>query len=117
MEEFNDNGRNERNFFKIIKNIGDIKPEDSLIQVIGTARKVNPSMEFLLTDETGEIPVREIPDEIQSIDEGKLYRVFGRVSIDGVGTQYLQAEMVVKLEDDFRLDLFKKSIELYEKIE
>ena len=112
MEDFEDDAQQKH--FKLIKNIEDIQPDDSHVQVVGKAVGVNPSMEFKITDDTGNFPVREIPHEITEIEEGNLYRVMGQVAIDGAGVQFIAAEIVQDMKD-LDVGLYKKSIDLYHK--
>ncbi len=112
MEDFEENAQHKH--FKLIKNIEDIQPDDSHVQVVGKAKGVNPSMEFNITDDSGKFPVREIPHEISEIKEGNLYRVMGEVAIDGAGVQFIAAEVVQDMKA-LDVELYKKSIELYKK--
>ncbi|SRR6056297_3350916 len=114
MEEFEDDDMGQQAFV-IKKNVADIQSGDTLIQVLGTASEVNPSMEFKLSDDTGKFPVREVPHDIETIDEGGHYRVFGEVTVDGAGVQYIAAKIVQDMKD-LDVDLYKKSLDLMEKI-
>ena len=76
------------------RKVNEIQQDDNEIQVIGFAREVNPSQEFSIEDDTGRYRVRDIPETIDTITEGTLYRVFGEISIDHSGVQFLSAKFI-----------------------
>ncbi len=115
MEDFDEEDTGKKTFV-VKKNIAEIAPNDTLIQVIGKAKNINPSMEFHLFDDTGSFPVREIPTEVEKIVENVLYRVMGEITIDGSGTQFLQAH-IIHVMSGLNVENYKKSIELLRKIE
>lgn len=108
-----ESGRTRETYIKRL--LKDIQLDDSAIQVVGYAKSVNPSQEFYIDDKEGKIHVRDIPDEIENIQEGSLYRVFGELSIDGSGTQYISAHIVQDMEK-LNFELYIKSMELVKKI-
>ena len=97
------------------KIIAEIKPGDELIQIVAFARKVNPSYEFVADDTTGHISIRGIPDEYHPIQEGRLYKILGALSIDGAGATYLEAKVVGDVTG-LNLELYQQSLELLKKI-
>ena len=93
------------------KLIGEIQLDDEALYLIGTAKDKNANDDFVLDDDTGTIPVREIPEQNDPIENGKMYRVLGTISIDGSGTRYLAAKFC-KLVDNFNLELYQKALKL-----
>ncbi len=103
----------ESSFYRL-RRIGEIQPDDSEIQIIGFAKKVNASMEFEISDNSGNIQVRDIPEAVEKIEEGKIYRVLGEHSMDGIGTQYVATKFIQHL-DNLDLELYYKTLELRKK--
>ncbi len=97
---------------KVIK---DVQMEDEAIYLIGKAENKNPSEEFDLNDGTGLIRVRNIPDATDSIEVGKIYRVVGRISIDGAGERFLAVDLIQKVEN-LDLKLYQQALELKKQI-
>ncbi|MHA1584725.1 MAG: hypothetical protein ACTSVU_08665 [Promethearchaeota archaeon] len=110
MSIFNSDSESSDQFYKK-KMIGEIQLEDTTLQLVGYAKNKNPSEEFTLEDETGKVFVREIPDEAEAIQEGKLYKVMGQMALDGAGTRYFAAEIVQNVES-LNYKLYKKSMQL-----
>ncbi len=113
MEEFSDNQRTKKDFYRkcLIK---DIRPDDNQLQVVGTASQINASQEFELSDGTGTVQVREIPDQCDKIKENNIYRVFGKYNIDPLGTHYLAAEIIQDLKN-LNLERYIQTLELMKK--
>ena len=91
------------------KFINEIGPGDEGVQLVGYARKVNASQEFYLDDATGQINVREIPEEVAAIQTDRLYRVLGECSLDGSGSQYLAAAFIQDM-NDLNMELYQKAL-------
>jgi hypothetical protein len=102
-------------FYKKVR-VEEIEPNDSLIQVVGYAKNINASQEFSIDDKTGKISVRDIPDEVAAIQENRLYRIFGELSMDGVGSQFIKSEIVQDV-NDLNFDLYQKSLDLSREID
>jgi len=113
MEEFSESPRNRKDFYRKCL-IRDIRLDDDKIQITGTAAKVNPSQEFELTDGSGVVKVREIPDNTDKIKNNEIYRVFGKYSIDPLGAHYLAAEMIQE-QTNFNLETYIQTLELMKK--
>ncbi|MHA1719396.1 MAG: hypothetical protein ACTSWX_14655 [Promethearchaeota archaeon] len=110
-EEFESNKTNETYIKRLIS---DIQLDDSAIQIVGYAKSINQSDEFYLDDKNGKIHVRSVSDEFGKIIEGNIYRVFGELSIDGDGTQYISAHIIQNMEK-LNFKLFLKTMELIKK--
>lgn len=95
--------------------IADIQLDDELIQIIGMARDLDANDEFYLEDGGTKINIREIPEYVPQIYVDSLYRIFGRISIDGSGTQYVAAELVQHLPE-FNFELYHRAMEMIQKI-
>lgn len=118
MSEFPSDGfdsSNTSNLFYKKKLISDIQPDDNLIQVIGTATKVNAAQEFVLEDNGAIIAVRNTPDDAPKVNERSFYRVFGAYTIDPVGTHYLSAEIIQPLTE-LNIDQYHQAMNLMKKI-
>jgi hypothetical protein len=115
MAFFEENNLPSDMFYKR-KLLKDIQMDDEGLYLVGKAEEKNPSEEFVLNDGSGTIQVREIPEETEKIQEGKLYKVLGRNSIDGVGTRYLAADHVISM-DDLDLELYKKALNMKKEID
>ena len=75
------------------KLIKDIEMNDEGVYIIGRAENKNPSQEFDLNDETGTVRVRQVPQDIDEIMVGEMYRILGQMSLDGAGTQIGRAHV------------------------
>lgn len=91
--------------------VEDIQATDNQVTLTGYARNLNASEEFNLDDTTGQINVRDIPDETVAIKEGKIFTVLGNVSLDGAGTKYISAQFIRDVEG-INFDLYLKSMQL-----
>jgi hypothetical protein len=101
--------------FFMRKQIGSIQHSDEKLTIVGFARKVNASSEFNADDQTGQLAIRNIPDEFLPIQEGRLYKILGVLSIDGSGMQYLDAKFVEDVTG-MNLEQYKTALQLKEKI-
>lgn len=114
MDNFSDTQRTKKEFYRKVL-IGDIRPDDNQIQIVGIALNINASQEFELSDNTGKVQVREIPDQCDKIIEKNTYRVFGRYLIDPLGTHYLAADIIQDLKT-LNLERYIQTLELMKKI-
>jgi hypothetical protein len=96
------------------KTIDTIQQDDDAVTLVGHARNMNPSFEFTLDDGTGKLSVRNIPDDFCPLQEGRLYKVLGMLSIDGAGMHYLDARFVEDVTG-LNLEYYKQAIKLMEK--
>ncbi|UYP45272.1 hypothetical protein NEF87_001557 [Candidatus Lokiarchaeum ossiferum] len=95
--------------------VKDIQATDNQVTLTGYARNLNASDEFNLDDTTGQINIRDIPDETVAIKEGKIFTVLGNVSLDGAGTKFISAQFIRDAEG-INFELYLKSMELFKKI-
>jgi hypothetical protein len=112
--DWNESGNTTANFYKR-KLVGDVQPDDDFIQLVGIAKNPNASQEFTLEDGTGKINVRNVPEQMNKIQENHIYHILGRYSIDAIGTHFLNAA-IVQDYDKLNLEIYKKAVELTKKI-
>ena len=101
--------------FYIRKLIGTIQHTDEKLTIIGNALNVNKSSDFFADDRTGKVAIRNIPDEFLPIQEGRLYKILGVLSIDGSGMQYLDAKFIEDVTG-LNLNQYQTALQLKEKI-
>ena len=112
---FDDSEVQNKEFFQK-RLVGDIQATDNQVTLTGYARNLNASEEFSLDDTTGQIHIRDIPDESAAIKEGKLYTVLGNVLLDGTGTKYVSTQFI-RDEEGLNFELFLKSLKLTKTIQ
>ncbi len=95
--------------------IADIQLDDELVQIIGIAGKLDANDEFYLEDGDAKIHIREIPEYVPQIYSDAPYRIFGRISIDGAGTQFTTAEIIQHLPE-LNMDLYHRTMAMIQKI-
>ena len=115
MATFEDGENSSPSQFYRKRLIADIQLDDEFVQIIGFARNLDENDEFYLEDGEAKIHVREIPEYVPQIYSDTLYRIFGHISIDGGGTQYVSAELIQHLPD-LNFDLYHRAMTLSQKI-
>jgi hypothetical protein len=113
MEQFESDNRVSKVYTK--RYVGEIKPDEGNVQILGYATQINKAQEFFLDDKTGKIQVRDIPDETEDIQPNGLYRVLGEIAFDPTGAQYVKAVLIQPLKG-FNFQLYQRAENLRKKI-
>lgn len=95
--------------------IADIQLDDEFVQIIGIAGKLDANDEFYLVDGDAKIHIREIPDYVPQIYSDAPYRIFGAISIDGAGMQFVSTELVQHLPE-LNIELYHRAMAMIPKI-
>ena len=101
-DSYNDDTTRNQYFAK--KLIQELQPVDTFVQLVGYARNKNQNDEFYLDDTTGQVHIRELPEESPAIQEGNLYRILGKYELDGSATPFVAAQIIQDMDQlDFEL--------------